>query len=213
MRKIRSSILLLLISTLSASSQENDFQTWHSLSVKKKGIHKIDMTFRSGLRLRENSSLYSKRFFDIKFKKRINKKISLAGGFRYITNWSNECKTTKTRRFYSDINYKKKLVKRLSYSIRNRFQSQGNIYAKKISFRQKISFTYNVRKTKLTPNIATEYFLNAEGMFNKLRSTVSVAYPISKNLDIDLAYRIQQEFYTNNPETLFIFEGKILYDL
>ena len=68
MRKIRSSILLLLISTLSASSQENDFQTWHSLSVKKKGIHKIDMTFRSGLRLRENSSLYSKRFFDIKFK-------------------------------------------------------------------------------------------------------------------------------------------------
>ena len=54
MRRIRSSILLLLISTLSVSSQENDFQTWHSLSFKKRGIHKIDMTFKSALRLREN---------------------------------------------------------------------------------------------------------------------------------------------------------------
>ena len=131
MRRIRSSILLLLISTLSVSSQENDFQTWHSLSFKKRGIHKIDMTFKSALRLRENSSLYSKRFFDVKFKKRINKRISISGGFRYITNWTNEYKIIKSSRFYSDINYKKKLVKRLSYSIRNRFQSQGNIYAKK----------------------------------------------------------------------------------
>ena len=213
MRRIRSSILLLLISTLSVSSQENDFQTWHSLSFKKRGIHKIDMTFKSALRLRENSSLYSKRFFDVKFKKRINKRISISAGFRYITNWANEYKIIKSRRFYSDINYKKKLVKRLSYSIRNRFQSQSNIYAKKISFRQKISFSYNIRKTKLTPNIATEYFLDAEGIFNKLRSTVSLAYPISKNLDVDLAYRIQQEYNVNNPETLFIFETKLLYDL
>ena len=213
MRRIRSSILLLLISTLSVSSQENDFQTWHSLSFKKRGIHKIDMTLKSALRLRENSSLYSKRFFDVKFKKRINKRISISGGFRYITNWTNEYKIIKSSRFYSDINYKKKLVKRLSYSIRNRFQSQCNIYAKKISFRQKISFSYNIRKTKFTPNIATEYFLDAEGIFNKLRSTVSFAYPISKNLDFDLAYRIQQEYNVNNPETLFIFETKLLYDL
>jgi hypothetical protein len=202
-----------LISAVSVFSQESDFQSWYSLAVKKKGVHKIDMTLKSGLRLRENSSLYSKRFFDVKFKKRLNKQFSIVGGFRYITSWNKQNKISKSRRFYSDLNYKNRLIKRLAYSIRNRLQSQGDIYSEKTTFRQKISLAYNIRKTKLTPNIATEYFLNAEGMFNKLRSTFSVAYPISKNLDVDFAYRIQQEFYANNPETLFIFEGKILYDL
>jgi len=32
-------------------------------------------------------------------------------------------------------------------------------------------------------------------------------------LDFELTYRIQQEFYVNNPQTLFIFEGKLAYNL
>jgi len=40
-----------------------------------------------------------------------------------------------------------------------------------------------------------------------------LGYPLNKKLDFDLAYRIQNEFYVNNPETLFIFEGKLSYKL
>jgi hypothetical protein len=36
---------------------------------------------------------------------------------------------------------------------------------------------------------------------------------LAKKLDFELAYRIQHEFYVNNPETLFIFEGKLAYNL
>ena len=213
MRIIQSSILLLLLSSFSVLAQENDFQTWYSLSLNKKIIKKTNLRLKSGLRLRENSSLYSKQFFDLKLKRDLNKRVSFASGYRYATNWDKELTISNNHRFYADINYKNKFVKRLSYSIRNRWQTQGNMYGYKMTLRQKFSVAYNIRKTKLRPNIATEYFFSLEDGINKLRSTIAVSHPITKNLDFDLAYRIQQEFYVNNPETLFIFEGKLSYDL
>jgi len=198
---------------LSVLSQENDFQSWSTISVNKKVVKKTTLTVKSGLRLRENSTLYSKQFFDTRVKRKFNKNISYALGYRYATNWDKKLKLSNKHRFYGDINYKNKFIKRLSYSIRNRWQTQGDMYGYKMTLRQKFSVSYNIRKTKLTPNIATEYFLNLEDGINKFRSTITVSYPITKNLDFDLAYRIQQEFYVNNPETLFIFEGKLSYDL
>ena len=213
MRIIQNSILLLLLGSFSILAQENDFQTWHSLSLDKKIIKKVNIRLKSGLRLRENSSLLSKQFFDLKFQKKINKRISFASGYRYSNNCNNEFQISNSNRFYLDFNYKYRLVKRLDYSIRNRLQCQGNMHYYKIILRQKFSLSYNIRKTKLTPNIAAEYFLNLDNGINKLRSTIAISHPIYKNLDFDLAYRIQQEFYVNNPEIIFIFEGKISYNL
>ena len=213
MRIIQNSILLLLLSSLSVLSQENDFQSWSTISVNKKVVKKTTLTVKSGLRLRQNSTLYSKQFFDTRVKRKFNKNISYALGYRYATNWDKELIISNKHRFYGDINYKNKFIKRLSYSIRNRWQTQGDIYGYKMTLRQKFLAAYNIRKTKLTPSIATEYFLNFEDGINKLRSTIAVSHPITRNLNFDLAYRIQQEFYVNNPETLFIFEGKLSYDL
>ena len=204
---------MLLLSSLSVLSQENDFQSWSTISVNKKVVKKTTLTVKSGLRLRENSTLYSKQFFDTRVKRKFNKSISYALGYRYATNWDKELRISNKHRFYGDINYKNKFIKRLSYSIRNRWQTQGDIHGYKITLRQKFLAAYNIRKTKLTPSITTEYFLNLEDGINKLRSTIAVSHPITRNLNFDLAYRIQQEFYVNNPETLFIFEGKLSYDL
>ena len=213
MSRIQNSILALLFSSLSVLSQENDFQSWYALSVNKRVIKKLDVTFKSGLRLRENSALYSKQFFDLKLKKKLNKLISIASGYRYAINCNKELSISNSHRLYVDLNYKNKLVKRLKYSIRNRWQNQGDMFGYKMNLRQKFSLTYNIRKKKLTPNISTEYFLSFDGGINKLRSTISVSHPMYKDIDFDLAYRIQQEFHVNNPETLFIFEGKLSYDL
>ena len=213
MRIIQNSILLLLLSSFSVLAQENDFQNWYSFSLNKKLVKKTDLTLKSGLRLRENSSLYSKHFFDVKLKIKLNKKASFSLGYRYATNWDKELQISNNHRFYTDLNYKNKFIRRLSYSIRNRWQNQGGMDDYKMTLRQKFSVAYNIRKTKLKPNIATEYFFNLQDGINKLRLTLAVSYPITKNLDFNLAYRIQQEFYVDNSETLFIFEGKLSYDL
>ena len=66
-----------------------------------------------------------------------------------------------------------------------------------------------LRKQNWSHQLALEYFLPFESMLvEKLRYTFGFSHPITKDLDFVLAYRIQQEFNTNNPETLFIFDRK-----
>ena len=213
MKTIQSSIFLILFLSFTVKAQENDFQTWNTFSLNKEINKKTDISLTLGLRLRENATLYSKQFFDLNLKRNINKKVSLSSGYLYATNWDKELNTSNKHRFYGDIKYKNKFGERFSYAVRNRWQTQGNMDGYKMTLRQKFSLAYNIPKTKLTPKIATEYFLNLEDGINKLRSTVGVSHPITKNLNFDLVYRIQQEFYVSNPETLFIFEGKLSYDL
>jgi len=213
MNKIQSSIFILLLCSFSVFSQENDFQSWYSLSFNKKIVKKTTLYLKLGSRFRENSSIYSKQFFDLKAKRKINKNQSLASGYRYANNWDKEFDISNIHRFYADFIYKSKIVKRLSFSIRNRLQYQGSLTDYKPTFRQKLSLSYNIKKTKLAPSIASEYFLRLDHGINKLRSTIQFSYPITKKIDFDLAYRIEQEFTSNNPETLFIFEGRISYNL
>jgi len=213
MRIVQNSILLLFFFSFSGFAQENDFQTWYSVSLNKKIIKKTNLSVKTGLRFRENSSLYAKQFTDFKIKRKYNKRISYALGYRYINKWDIALNISDQNRFYADVNYKNKFSKRFSYAVRNRLQSQGNFFSYKMTLRQKFALDYNIKKIKLTPSISTEYFLTLEDGINKLRSTIALGYPLAKKLDFELAFRIQQEFYVNNPQTLFIFEGKLAYNL
>ena len=107
--------------------------------------------------------------------------------------------------------YRKKL-NRFNFSIRNRLLKQGSKDNYEDIFRQKFSANYNIRKTKLEPSLAFEYFYSLEKIIKKLRFTFGMTYPIVRDLDFELSYRIQQEFNTNNPETLFILDGKMSYN-
>ena len=48
---------------------------------------------------------------------------------------------------------------------------------------------------------------------DRIRTAVSMSYPIIKKLDLDFIYKIQNEFYIADPLTLFIFETKLNYKL
>lgn len=212
MRRILISIFLIF-PLFFLSAQENDFQSWHSFSLKNKINKTTDINLKVGARFRENSSLLDKNFLEFRLKKELNKRTSISTGYRNTFNYDTEFVLVKQNRFYFDLIYKNKLTKRLSYSIRNRWQNQVSIYQSARTFRQKFSLEYNIRKTKLTPYCAVEYFSNSFDHINKLRSTISLSYPISKDIDVDFAYRMQNEFWVNNPQTIFIFETKISYSL
>ena len=213
MRTILNKLFLIFIIPISVFSQENDFQTWTSISASKKIIKKTNLTIKQGVRFRENSSLYSKLFTDLKIKSKYNKHFSFAIGYRFSNDWDKQLELSQNNRFYSDIYYKDKYKKRFLFDVRARLQTQGNTEGYATIFRHKSALAYNIPKTKLEPSVALEYFLPFESMLiDKLRYTIGLSHPITKDLDAEIAYRIQQEFYTNNPETLFIFEGKLSYD-
>jgi hypothetical protein len=213
MRKILNKFILIFILPISVFSQENDFQTWISISASKKIIKKTNLTIKQGVRFRENSSLYSKLFTDLKIKNKYNKNFSFAIGYRFSNDWNKQLELSQKNRFYSDIYYKDKYKKRFLFDVRARLQTQGNIEGYPATFRHKSALAYNIPKIKLEPSVALEYFLPFESMLiEKLRYTIRLSHPITKDFNAEIAYRIQQEFYSNNPETLFIFEGKLSYD-
>ena len=188
-------------------------KTWNSLSINKKLSKKSDLIYKFGLRFRENSSILSKQFYEVKYKYSILKRVAFSTGFRYSDNWDKKRIINRSNRFFLDVLYKDKLYKRLSFSLRNRLQSQGFYYDYNLLFRQKFSLNYNIRKTKFDPSISTEYFYNLDEGINKLRSGISFTNKITKNLDFDFGYKIQNEFGLTKANTFYILECKISYDL
>ena len=84
MKTIRNSFLLLLICTLSAYSQQNDFQSWSSIRISKKIYKRTNISVKEGIRFRENSSLISKNFTDVKISHRIKKTdFEISVGYRF----------------------------------------------------------------------------------------------------------------------------------
>ena len=67
MRVIRNSILFLLFFSIACVAQENDFQLWNSVNLRKNINKKISLDIKYGLRYRENASLISKDFLSYSF--------------------------------------------------------------------------------------------------------------------------------------------------
>jgi hypothetical protein len=90
--------------------------------------------------------------------------------------------------------------------------TQGNINGYSDVFRNKSSISYNIKKTKLQPEFSLEYFYYFDSMIiEKLRYTFILSFPISKNIETDISYRIEKDINTNTPETLYIIDGKMSY--
>ena len=74
MKMIRNSLFVVLVFSFSSLAQENDFQIWNSATLKKKINKTFAVDLKYGVRYRENASLISKNFFDLRSKYKLNKK-------------------------------------------------------------------------------------------------------------------------------------------
>lgn len=212
MKMIRNSILIFIFFPVFCFSQEDDFQVWSSFSVKQRISKKTDFCFRNTLRFRENVSLLSKAFIDLKIRYKYKKKLYFALGYRDINEWNIQLDREKKERYYADI-YMRKKTGRFVFLLRNRIQRQGDIKAYDYIFRQKYIMNYNIRRSKLTPSVSTEFFYHYIDKINKLRHSLTFSYPLFKRLDFDISYRIQQELNKANPLSIYILDGKISYTL
>ena len=107
MKMIRNSFLLLLICTLSAYSQQNDFQSWSSIKISKKIYKRTNLSVKEGIRFRENSSLISKNFTDVKISHRIKKTdFEVSVGYRFSNDFDLDFSSENKHRYYSDFSSK-----------------------------------------------------------------------------------------------------------
>ena len=165
----------------------------------------MSVSLDQGFRARENASLPDVTFSNLSLKYDLIKKWSVAIGYRYITDFDLSQNTSTSHRIYTDINYRKK-KKRWLMKNRLRYQYQEEIF----TLRDKVSLSYNIRKTPLEPFTNFELFMKGSN-FKKWRYTLGASYPFLKEFDIDAYYRLQQSFNTNNPKQLHILGLGIEY--
>ena len=194
----KSSFILLLFFPFLLIAQEQDFQQWSKIGVSYDLNKDLSVSLDQGFRFRENASLPDVTFSNLSLKYDFIKKWSVAIGYRYITDFDLSQNTSNIHRIYSDINYRKK-KKRWLMKNRLRYQYQEENF----TLRDKVSLSYNIRKTPLEPFTAFELFFK-DSEFKKWRYTLGVSYPFLKEFDIDIYYRLQQSFNTNNPKQLHI---------
>lgn len=194
----KSRIILLLCFPFLLSAQEKDFQLWTKLSAAYDLSKDLSISFDQGHRQRENAALPDVTFSNISVKYDFVKRWSIASGYRFINDFDFAQNSSVNHRFYTDLNYRKKR-KRWIFKNRLRYQYQEE----KSTLRDKISASYNIRKTPLEPFNALELFYR-NGEFKKWRYTLGLSYPLAKPLDLDAFYRIQQALNTNNPKQLYI---------
>ena len=201
----KSSFILLLFCPFLLFAQEQDFQLWSKLGASYDLNKDFSLSLDQGFRARENASLPDVNFSNLSLKYDLIKKWSVAIGYRYITDFDLSQNTSTSHRIYTDINYRKK-KKRWLMKNRLRYQYQEENF----TLRDKVSLSYNIRKTPLEPFTAFELFFK-DSEFNKWRYTLGASYPFLKEFDIDAYYRIQQSFNTNNPKQLHILGLGIEY--
>ena len=194
----KSSCILLLFCPFLLIAQEQDFQQWSKIGVSYDLNKDLSVSLDQGFRFRENASLPDVIFSNLSLKYDLIKKWSVAIGYRYITDFDLSQNTSTSHRIYSDINYRKK-KKRWLMKNRLRYQYQEENF----TLRDKVSLSYNIRKTPLEPFTAFELFFK-DSEFKKWRFTLGASYPFLKEFDIDVYYRLQQSFNTNNPKQLHI---------
>jgi len=194
----KSSFILLLFFPFLLIAQEQDFQQWSKIGVSYDLNKDLSVSLDQGLRFRENASLPDVTFSNLSLKYDLIKKWSVAIGYRYITDFDLFQNTSTIQRIYTDFNYRKK-KKRWLMKNRLRYQYQEENF----TLRDKVSLSYNIRKTPLEPFTAFELFFK-DSEFKKWRFTLGASYPFLKEFDIDVYYRLQQSFNTNNPKQLHI---------
>lgn len=202
----KSNIVFLLFFPFLLSAQEQDFQIWTKLGVSHSINKALKVTIDQGYRLRENAALSDVLFSNVSIRYKFNKSWSTASGYRLINDFDFDMQTETKHRLYVDVNYRTKF-KRWEFKNRLRNQIQSGTF----TLRDKISLSYNIRKTPLEPYSSFEVFHRNEEL-NKWRYTFGISYPVSKDIDFSMYYRLQQGFNSNSPQ-LYILGVGFDYDL
>ena len=194
-------------------TQTEDFQLWSSASINYSVNKRLDFKLTESLRLRENVSLISRQFSELRSTYRINKSFRLNAGYRFLRIISIEKQTNLRHRFYFDIINRKK-IKRIRVFSRLRSQYQTGINYNEFYTRGKLGAIYNIRKTPFDPEFSSEIFFdNKKKQIDKLRYTLALSFPFNKKIKSNIFYRIQTEKNKVNPNTFYILGLGLEYNL
>ena len=201
---MKKSSLILIFFPLFLIGQESDFMLWSKASLNYSINKKTELSFSQGLRFRENASLKDELHSNFSVSRKWNKRWRVAMDYRLIEEYDLFFNSELKHRLSLDFNWRKK-IDRITLKSRSRFQHGSSLL-----FRERISAHYNIRKTPLEPSFLLETFYDFSTV-SKARATIALSYPLAKSADLDLYYRLQNNFKQSSK--IYILGIGISYDI
>lgn len=223
-RKLFSLILLITLITFRNSySQEKDFRTWWALEAEGELFNLIDFSIAPELRLWDNSSRFESLLLETDISAPVTKFFRIGGTYRYQYQRVRLDREKNINRIgiYAEFDTK---IERLRMEYRAMYQQEyTNISNTELGdvpesqHRHKVSFRYRGKGWDITPHFSVEMFFTINPAWisyqQKLRITAGAKYRLTKDINLGLAYKFQQEYYEDNPLTSHILQTVIEFEL
>ena len=223
MHKIISTILILLIGTLFVKAQKKDFRTWYNLELEGELFNLVDFAISPEVRLWDNSTRVQSILIKNTASVPLTKFFRLGLRYRYETDIVRDYYTKYIHRgtVFAEFDYR---IQRLRLSYRAKYlheytniKRSENGKTPEIQHRHRIGFRYRGKGWDIVPNVAAEMIFTIRPKWmsyqQALRLTAGFQYRLTKDININLRYRYQQEYYENNPLTSHIIITGIEYEL
>jgi hypothetical protein len=212
-------LILVLISTISVYSQDEEVKIWTSIDLKKQ-VNKWDFTSEIELReafffeQMERLSLQLEALYDI------TDFLSAGASYMVMNFYDQKFDDYQLRHRFQAIANAKVKAGRFEFSLRekgeitfkdesDRIEDDGDIDTYRLNpeslWRNRLKIEYDIKNAPLTPAIALEsfYFLNDPdgNQFEKLRYTLSIAYRINKQNRITLFTHYNKELLEDETDS------------
>lgn len=216
-------VFLLFLMCGFMSAQKQDFQSWWRFELNGEIHNLIDFEVSPEMRLTRNSSDFRSIHIDFDFSVPVSKFFRLGGQYRFQQKYYIQNYTYLVNRFgvYGKLDYK---IHRLRLDYRALYQWEFiGMNTRELGYipfqehRHKLSASYYRKRWDLRPKVSCEFFFLHKPEFvlstKKYRLSAGFSYKISKNLDWDISYKYQNEFFETNPLRAHIVAMRFNYGL
>ncbi|MGD2034866.1 MAG: DUF2490 domain-containing protein [Bacteroidales bacterium] len=216
-------LLLFLVLPVASYSQETDFRTWYEFELEGEVFNLVDFSVSPGVRLWDNSTRLESILGSTDVSVPVTKFLRLGVRYRYEMDYKREDYTRYKHRYglYAELDYR---IERLRMAYRAIYQNEYTNFNRsedgripETQHRHKVSFKYRRKGWDIAPLLAAEMFFTVRpkdiSYQWRLRIITGVQYRLTKDINISLQYRYQQEYYENNPLTSHILCTGIEYEL
>lgn len=214
-------IVLLLLLSIKSFAQREDFRTWWAAELRGELLNSIDFKLSPEVRFFDNSTRTSSYIFDADLSHPFLDYFRAGGQYRYERTKVGTEYNINRLGLYLKARYK---IDRFRFGYRAMYHweyiginTRETGYIPEEYHRHKLWLSYYRKKWDLRPEIAAEYFSNrvpvSTAYEQKFRFTAGVDYKINKEMSLSFAYKIQKEYFANNPLTAHMLATKFTFEL
>jgi hypothetical protein len=216
-------LLLFICVPLFIGAQETVFRSWWSAELKAELLDRVDVSVIPEVRFFDNSSRFEAFLTEFDVSVPVTKYLKFGGLYRYQADVERRTEPAYIHRFGLYLGADTR-IDRLRIAYRAIYQHKYenmkiSEYGKipEIVQRHKLSLKYNEKGWDITPVLAGELFYTVYPAWlkdrYKIRLTAGLQYELSKDIELSVSYKFQQEFNEANPTRAHILAVGFEYSL